>query len=107
MKVEPKIIQEGTKKRGVCPSASVAVADVPGAPVASVGGFQSCPDAIASGGLCFHLLADVVHDLLHERGGVLAVHEDAVSRGLELSGFVHVLSIATRGGSATRGVPLA
>ena len=71
----------------------MAVADVP---VREVGRFDaSCSDCHAILVLCLVLALDVLHDLLHQGGGVLVVEKESSS----LHWFVvHVLIIgATRG----------
>jgi len=72
---------------------SVAVADVPDSPVV-ISGERTATLTDLLSLLCFsqHVCPDAVHRCLHDRGGVLAVHEDAVS-GCDEWCFVHVLII--------------
>jgi len=51
----------------------MSVADVPGSPLSTW--LKSCSDALAAFGLCQVLALDVLHDLGHQRGGVVAVNE--------------------------------
>ena len=81
---------------------SVAITDVPVSPLSTMGGFQPCTYTVAVFCLCFHLCSDAVHCCLHDRGGVLAVHEDAVS-GCGEFGFVHVLIIGDGGALSIQG----
>jgi hypothetical protein len=53
----------------------MSVADVPGRPLSTW--LKSCSDALASLCLCHVLALDVLHDLSHQRGGVVAVHKDS------------------------------
>ena len=53
----------------------MSVADVPGRELSCW--LKSCPDALASLCLCQVLALDVLHDLSHQRGGVVAVHKES------------------------------
>ena len=79
----------------------VSVADVPVRDLSTVGRFESCSYPFTVCLLCCHLLADVVHDLLHERGGVLVVKEHAVCRFGEF--VCHVFIIGADGAKSIRG----
>ena len=57
---------------------SVAIADVPVRDLSTIGRFESCSYPFTVDLVCCHLLADVVHDLSHQRGGVLVMEEHAV-----------------------------
>ena len=61
-----------------------------------MGRFETLTHTVAVFCLCFHLCSDAVHCCLHYRGGVLAVHEDAVS-GCDEFGFVNVFIIGDDG----------
>ena len=85
---------------------SVAIADVPHAPMIITRQRQATlTDCLPLCCLSEHVFTDAIHDGLHERGGVGAVHEDAISRGFESSGFVHVFIIGDDGAKSRRGVP--
>ena len=53
----------------------MSVADVPGRGLALLN--PSCPDRLALLMLCLHLTLDLLHDGLHQGGGVVVVNKDS------------------------------